>query len=510
MAKPGLDGVFADWKSREGLAEAMIPMIGGLYRRNVVIYIHGVPLYNLSVIELMKAHRAVRQIEHNEMSEFETHPILDILCDMDLGRCHVDIGKLTTTFMADNPDTTVADYNEKRKAYVERACAPVIGQHDTGPQEPVDVVVYGFGRIGRLVTRLLVEKTAGGHNMVQRAVVLRPPKDEVLDLERRASLLRQDSIHGGFSGTIRVETEERVLICNGNVIRFIYANDPSTIDYTEFGINNALVIDSTGVWRDREGLQNHLKAKGVAKVLLTTSGKGNVKNIVSGVNSDQIMEEDDVIAAASCTTNAIVPVLKCMNDGFGIERGHMETIHAYTDDQNLHDNIHSKERRGRSAPLNMVLTESNATSSVGKLLPELTGKLTGNSIRVPVPNVSMAVLNLSLSKETSVEEVNEYLRDVAVNSAMQRQIDYTVSNEVVSTDFIGNRHAGIVDSFATIVEGSNAVLYVWYDNEFGYTCQVVRVAQKMTGVLYPLVPMQPVSQSERIDMVAKLKSTSSL
>jgi glyceraldehyde 3-phosphate dehydrogenase len=339
---------------------------------------------------------------------------------------------------------------------------------------------------------------------------LRPPKDEVLDLERRASLLRQDSIHGSFSGTIRVETEERALICNGNVIRFIYAGDPSAIDYTKYGINNALVIDSTGVWRDRAGLENHLKAKGVAKVLLTTSGKGDVKNIVSGVNSDQILEEDNVIAAASCTTNAIVPVLKCMNDGFGIVRGHMETIHAYTDDQNLHDNIHSKERRGRSAALNMVLTESNATSSVGKLLPELAGKLTGNSIRVPVPNVSMAVLNLSLTKETSVDEVNEYLRDVAVNSAMQRQIDFTVSNEVVSTDFIGNRHAGIVDSFATIVEGSHAVLYVWYDNEFGYTCQVIRVAQKMTGVLYPVVPMQPVSQSEHTEMVAKLKSASSL
>ena len=318
----------------------------------------------------------------------------------------------------------------------------------------------------------------------------------MLDLNRRASLLLRDSIHGGFKGTIRVDEENRVLICNGNVIHFIYADDPSRIDYTRYDINNALVIDSTGVWRDQEGLEQHLASNGVSKVLLTTSGKGSVKNIVSGINSDQITSEDSVIAAASCTTNAIVPVLKCMNDRFGIVRGHMETIHAYTDDQNLHDNTHSRERRGRSAPLNMVLTESNATQSVGKLLPELAGKLTGNSIRVPVPNVSMAILNLTLENDTSVVEVNEYLRDVSLNSALQRQIEYTDSSEVVSTDFIGSRSAGIIDSHATQVQGEQAVVYVWYDNEFGYSCQVIRVAQKMAGVLYPVIPPQPTSQSD--------------
>jgi glyceraldehyde 3-phosphate dehydrogenase len=277
------------------------------------------------------------------------------------------------------------------------------------------------------------------------------------------------------------------------VIKFIYSNDPASIDYTAHGINNALVIDSSGVWRDEEGLSQHLKSKGANKVLLTTSGKGEIKNIVSGVNSDIIEPEDKIVAAASCTTNAIVPVLKSINDRFGIVNGHMETVHAYTDDQNLHDNIHSKTRRGRSAPLNMVLTESNATSSVGKLLPELKGKLSGNSIRVPVANVSMAILNLTLVKETTRDEVNEYLRDISLNSSMQRQVGYTVSNEVVSSDFIGDRHAGVIDAEATIADGNRIVLYVWYDNEFGYTCQVVRVGQKMAGIKYPIVPRQPVS-----------------
>lgn len=480
MARPGLEGVFADWKEREALAEAMIPIIGGLYRRNVAMYIHGVPLYNTSVIELMKAHRFVRQIENNEMSEFETHPIMETLARLDLGPAHIDIGKLTSSFMEDNEGLSM-------EAYVKRDCEAILGV-DTVTHEPMDVVVYGFGRIGRLVTRLLVEKTGGGHNLVQRAVVLRPPKDPVLDLNRRASLLRRDSIHGGFKGTIRVDEENMVLICNGNVINFIYSNDPASIDYTEYGINNALVIDSSGVWRDEEGLSQHLKSKGASKVLLTTSGKGDIKNIVSGVNSDIVEAADKIIAAASCTTNAIVPVLKCVHDKFGIIKGHMETVHAYTDDQNLHDNIHPKTRRGRSAPLNMVLTESNATSSVGKLLPELKGKLSGNSIRVPVANVSMAILNLTLENETTRDEVNDFLRDISLNSPMQRQIGFTVSNEVVSSDFIGDRHAGVVDSEVTIVDGNTVVLYVWYDNEFGYTCQVVRVAQKMAGIKYPVVP----------------------
>lgn len=499
MARPGLDGMFADFKAREALAEAMIPMIGGLYRRNVVIYIHGVPLYNQSVIDLMKAHRFVRQIEQNEMSEFETHPILETLSHLDLGPAHIDIGRLTSNYMADSQGLAMPDY-------VQRECQGILGRHDTVAHAPCDVVIYGFGRIGRLAARLLVEKAAGGQNLRLRAVVLRPPKDPVADLNKRASLLRRDSIHGGFKGTIRIDEENHVLVCNGNVIHFLYATDPSQLDYTRYGISKALVIDSTGAWRDQAGLERHLASKGVAKVLLTTSGKGEVKNIVSGVNSDLITPEDRVIAAASCTTNAIVPVLKCMNDRFGIKQGHMETVHAYTDDQNLHDNTHSKERRGRSAPLNMVLTETGATRSIGKLLPELDGKLTGNSIRVPVPNVSMAILNLTLEAAVSREEVNEHLRDAALHSAMNRQIDFTISSEVVSTDFIGNRHAGIVDSHATIVQGAQVILYVWYDNEFGYTCQVVRVAQKMAGIKYPIVPAVPATGEAAAAPAPKLKT----
>jgi glyceraldehyde 3-phosphate dehydrogenase len=177
-----------------------------------------------------------------------------------------------------------------------------------------------------------------------------------------------------------------------------------------------------------------------------------------------------------------------VSDQFGIAHGHVETCHSYTNDQNLIDNYHNKNRRGRGAPLNMVITETGAAKAVAKALPELTGKLTGNAIRVPTPNVSMAILNLTLERETTVEELNRYLRDVSLDSPLQNQIDYTNSPEVVSSDFVGSTYAGVVDSLATIVNGERCVLYVWYDNEYGYSCQVVRMVEQMAGLEFSTYP----------------------
>ena len=226
----------------------------------------------------------------------------------------------------------------------------------------------------------------------------------------------------------------------------------------------------------------------MAKALLTAPGKGDIKNIVFGINHGEIGAEDRIISAASCTTNAIVPALKAINDEFGVAHGHVETVHAYTNDQNLIDNYHKGDRRGRSAPLNMVLTETGAAKAVVKALPEFAGKLTGNAIRVPIPNVSMAILNLTLEKETDARTLNDYLRRMSIDSTYQKQIDYVDSPEVVSSDFVGNRHAGIVDAKATIANGRNAVLYVWYDNEFGYSCQVIRILQHISNVHFCKLP----------------------
>ena len=488
MALPSLDDYFPDWKEREALAEAMIPIIGRLYRKNVVTYCYGRALYNQSVTQIMKTHRYVRQVAFNELSEFESYPILEALSQLDLGPSHIDVGKLATNYMAEAADSDLSPM-----AFCERECAEVIGRHVPPLKKPQDVVLYGFGRIGRLLARLLVEKTGSGEQLLLRAIVIRKGSAED-DLQKRASLLRRDSVHGSFNGTIRVDEENQCLIANGNVIRVIYSNDPAEVDYTAYGIDDAIIIDNTGVWRDREALGKHLQSKGAAKVVLTAPGKGDIKNIVSGINSKDIEPTDTILAAASCTTNAIVPIMKAMNDRFEIVTGHMETVHAYTNDQNLTDNYHSKNRRGRGAPLNMVITETGASSAVIKLLPELAGKLTGNAIRVPTPNVSLAILNLTLAEDTSLEELNDYLRETALHSAMQRQIDYTSSPDVVSSDFVGNRHACIVDGCSTLVNGNRVVLYVWYDNEFGYACQVVRVAQKLAGISYPLIPTDVVKQ----------------
>jgi glyceraldehyde 3-phosphate dehydrogenase len=373
--------------------------------------------------------------------------------------------------------------------FVKQQVADLVGINDKPIGKPRDIVLFGFGRIGRLMARLLIEKMGGGDTLRLRAIVVRKGKSDD-DLMKRASLLQRDSVHGPFNGTIRVDEEHQSLVCNGNEIKIIFGDSPDAIDYTQYGISDAIVVDNTGKWSDREGLSKHLRCPGVAKVILTAPGKGDLKNIVFGINDSEVSDDDQIITAASCTTNAIVPPLKVIDEHFGIVNGHVETVHAYTNDQNLIDNYHKSKRRGRSAPLNLVITETGAAKAVAKVLPQLQGKLTGNAIRVPTPNVSLAILKLNLKRETSVQEINEYMRKIALHSPLRKQIDYSNSPEVVSTDLVGSRHACIYDAEATIVNGSSVVLYCWYDNEFGYSCQVHRVLEKMAGVSYKIYPKE--------------------
>jgi glyceraldehyde 3-phosphate dehydrogenase len=448
----------------------MVPLVGRLYRdRNVEISVYGRLIVKRSVINILKAHRFVRQLEAEELSVVDTFPVLEAVAEMDVTNAHIDIGKLAVKFRNEGNGRTLQAFlaDELAGASTEPAEA----------HESTDVVLYGFGRIGRLLARLMLDRAGGGHSLRLRAIVVRKGNADN-DLEKRASLLRRDSVHGSFKGTIQIDEESNAIIANGNYIKVIFADGPDQVDYTQYGIKNALVIDNTGKWRDEAGLSLHLQSKGVARALLTAPGKG-VKNIVMGVNHNDINDDDRVLSAASCTTNAIVPVLKAVNDQFGVVNGHVETVHSYTNDQNLIDNYHKGDRRGRAAALNMVLTETGAAKAVAKALPELEGKLTGNAIRVPTPNVSMAILNLNLEKSTDKDELNAFLRDAALHSDLQKQIDYSNSPEAVSSDFVGSRAAGVVDALATIVDGNRCVLYVWYDNEFGYSCQVVRMAQHL-------------------------------
>ncbi|MFF3171576.1 glyceraldehyde-3-phosphate dehydrogenase [Streptomyces sp. NPDC057900] len=474
------DDSFTNWKNREEIAESMIPIIGKLHReRDVTVLLHSRSLVNKSVVSILKTHRFARQIAGEELSVTETLPFLKALTTLDLGPSQIDIGMLAATYRTDDRGLSEAEFTAG-------AVAGATGIDKIERREPRDVVLYGFGRIGRLLARLLIEKAGSGNGLRLRAIVVRKAAGQ--DIVKRASLLRRDSIHGQFQGTITVDEANNKIIANGNEIRVIYSDDPTTVDYTAYGIKDAVLIDNTGRWRDREGLSQHLRP-GIAKVVLTAPGKGDVPNVVHGVNHDMIKPDEQIISCASCTTNAIVPPLKAMADEYGVLRGHVETIHSFTNDQNLLDNYHSSDRRGRSAPLNMVITETGAASAVAKALPDLDATITGSSIRVPVPDVSIAILSLKLGRETTRAEVLDHLREVSLTSPLKRQIDFTTAPDAVSSDFIGSRHASIVDAGPTQVDGDNAILYLWYDNEFGYSCQVVRVVQHVSGVEYPTFPV---------------------
>ena len=458
------------WKAKQELAERMIPLIGQLYRdHDIVMSVHGRSLVGVSPIEIIRAHSFARKIDDVELPLEETVRVVEGLAAIQPGPASVDLALLAGGFRESG--------RSDMEAYLREVLAPTIGaERGTG----TDVVLYGFGRIGRLLARIIIDHSGSGNGLNLRAIVVRKGAEN--DLVKRASLLRRDSVHGPFDGTIRVLEDEDAILANGVRIQVIYSNDPASIDYTQYGIKNALLVDNTGKWRDAEGLGQHLQNKGIARVLLTAPGKGDMLNVVYGVNNDKITDEHTIVSAASCTTNAITPVLKVLNDRFGVTRGHVETVHSYTNDQNLIDNFHKGSRRGRSAPLNMVITETGAATAAAKALPVLKGKLTGNAIRVPTPDVSMAVLNLQLEQPTTRDELNEFLRQVSLTGALRTQVDFVESPEIVSNDFVGSNRAGIVDGLATIVTGDSAVLYVWYDNEYGYSCQVVRIIEQLSGV----------------------------
>ena len=470
------DDSFGDWKWREALAELMVPLIGSLYRNGINTLVYGKSLVNQSPVELMRAHRFARQSDNNELSEFETYPILQHLASLQLNDCEVDIGELAVRcpfFNRLKDDQTGLD------TYINEQLKDVIGFDSIRPSSPTNIVLYGFGRVGRLITRMLVQSTGPGNYFRLSAIVIRKASDD--DIYKRASLLQRDSVHGPFNGTVRVDESSNSLIINGNPVKVIYANDPSEVAYADHSINNPIVIDNTGVWRDEEGLSLHLKS-GAQKVVLTAPAKGNIKNIVNGVNNNILEDSDEIISAASCTTNAIVPVLDVLNKEYGITGGHIETVHSYTNDQNLIDNFHKGDRRGRSAALNMVITSTGAVKAVSKALPELEGKLTGNAIRVPTPNVSLAILSLALNTETNKESLNNYLRSMAFHSSYREILGFVNSSEVVSTDFYSSPFASIIDSQATIASGKRVTLYCWYDNEYGYSKQVVSLSKKLAGV----------------------------
>lgn len=444
------------------------------YDKSIELVLFRNQLIDRNVSQILNLHEYAGEFVQKPISIFDSVEIAQAIKALHVPPAKLDIGKLTYEYhLEDNK-------HNNAKAFV---VSKLKDASKNGSIEPKDVILYGFGRIGRLVARELMTRTGKGSQLRLRAIVTRGTIDAKI-LEKRASLLRNDSIHGDFSGTVTVDTKQNALIINGTTVNIISANNPEDIDYTKFNINNALVIDNTGAFRDKTALSKHLKSKGVHKVLLTAPGK-EIPNIVHGVNHNEYNPDDiDIFSAASCTTNAITPILKVVEDSFGVKSGHLETIHAYTNDQNLVDNFHSKYRRGRAAGLNMVITETGAGKAVSKALPSLEGKLTSNAIRVPVPNGSLAILNLELKNKTSLNGVNTILKKYALEGDLVEQIKYELSDELVSSDIVGSSAPSIYDSKATIVrkDGKNIVLYIWYDNEYGYSHQVIRLAKYIAKV----------------------------
>ena len=444
-----------------------------LYDKGIELVLFRNHLTDVTISEILNLHEYAKKVVNKPIDVFTTSELAETLMTLDVTASKLDIGKLASEWLAEH-----ANYSSKADFLTKK-----LGQLPAQQAiEPRDVVLYGFGRIGRLAARELIKQAGKGQQLRLRAIVTRGSSDA--DITKRASLLRNDSVHGAFKGTVIEDLANKSLVINGQIVHMIDASNPEDIDYTQFGINNALIIDNTGVFTNREQLSRHLQAKGVSKVLLTAPGK-EVPNIVYGINQGTLdIENENIFSAASCTTNAISPILKVVNDQFGVVKGHIETVHAYTNDQNLLDNMHKKVRRGRSAAINMVITSTGAGSAVTKVIPDLKDKLTANAVRVPTPNGSLAILSLELGKETSIEGVNAAIKDAALNGELVNQIHYSFDPELVSSDIIGNTCCSVFDSNATItsIDGKNVVLYAWYDNEFGYTQQVIRLAKYISKV----------------------------
>ncbi|MBE0662035.1 MAG: glyceraldehyde-3-phosphate dehydrogenase [Bacteroidales bacterium] len=469
-----------NWINDQKAANSFIDVIGKLwYDKDIELIFLRRQLLDRGANSILHKHSYAENIIKKELTIHDSLLIARAMVDLNLAPARIDIGRLNREWTEEKEK-----FSSDMNAFLNHKLSHII---NVPPRSSItkDVVLYGFGRIGRLLAREIVQNSGRGSQLRLRAIVTRGNSPE--EIRKRASLLRKDSVHGVFYGIAVEDIDDHSLHINGHVVKMLSASHPDELNYEEHGIKDALIIDNTGIFRDRANLSRHLKCPGADMVLLTAPGKGDIPNIVYGVNQETCKLGDDgekIFSAASCTTNAVVPVLSVIEKELGIIKGHIETVHSYTNDQNLLDNFHKKTRRGRSAPLNMVITETGAASAAVKAIPSLANKLTANAVRVPTPNISLAILMLEVGKETSVEAVNEIMRVASLRGPLIEQIRYSTSNELVSTDCIGDSCACIYDSPATQVskDKKSIVLYAWYDNEYGYTCQVTRLAKHISQV----------------------------
>ena len=458
------------WMTDAKAATELIEVVSKLwYDKAIELILFRRQLLDRGASSVLNKHSYANMIIKKPLLVQDSLLLAKAMLELDIAPSRIDIGRLNAEWQEEKDR-----FDNDPKQFVSSKLSHIISVNPRSDHY-TDVILYGFGRIGRLLARELVYQAGNGSQLRLRAIVTRTNSPE--DIRKRASLFRKDSVHGPFEGIAIEDVDKKTFYINGHVVHFLAGSNPEEIDYEAYGIKNALLIDNTGAARDRAGLSRHLKAKGVNRVLLTAPGKGDIPNIVYGVNQETCsldISKEQIFSAASCTTNAVVPLLSVIERELGVVRGHIETIHSYTNDQNLLDNYHKNSRRGRSAPLNMVITETGAATAAVKAIPGLKGKLTANSVRVPTPNVSLAILSLNVARDVTKEEVLEIIRVASLKGNLIEQIRFSTSTELVSTDCIGDSCACIFDSTATMVseDRKNIVLYAWYDNEFGYSCRL--------------------------------------
>ena len=327
----------------------------------------------------------------------------------------------------------------------------------------INIGINGFGRIGRLVFRRVLQQ--GGFNVVGI--------NDITDAKTLAYLLKYDSVHGIFDG--EVKAEENAIVVNGKKYRVTAEKDPSKLPWKELGAD--IIIEGTGIFTSREKLQPHITA-GAKKVLLTAPAKDEIDaTVVLGVNDSVLTGKEQFVSNASCTTNCLAPMVKVLNDSFGLEQGFMTTIHSYTNDQRLLDLPHKDLRRARAAAMSIIPTTTGAARTVGKVIPELKGKLDGFSLRVPTPDASITDFVAQLKRPATREQVNDAMKKAAAGP-MKGILQYT-EEELVSTDIIGNEHSCIFDSKLTMAMGNTVKIFGWYDNEWGFSCRVVDLLKKI-------------------------------
>jgi glyceraldehyde 3-phosphate dehydrogenase len=474
VKKVGYEAGLKEYVDREKAAVDLLNSVGQLmFEHGVELVFFRNHLLDINTSEVIKLFNYAAEVVNKPVDIYATADLARTMLDLGLAPSKIDIGRLTYE-SKESGATSAMDFLKGK-------LGTFIGA-DKHTFKPQDVVLYGFGRIGRIAARELIKQAGKGQQLRLRAIVTRTLTDA--EIVKRAALLRNDSVHGAFKGTVVEDVANKTLTVNGQQVQLIAASSPEEIDYTAYGIHDAMVIDNTGAFTNRTALERHLRSKGVKNVLLTAPGK-EVPNIVYGINQKDLdLENEHIFSAASCTTNAIAPILKVVEDNLGIEKGHIETVHAYTNDQNLLDNYHKGPRRGRSAAINMVITSTGAGTAVSKAIPSLKDKLTANAVRVPTPNGSLAIMNLTVKKDVTLEQMNELIRHAALNGDLVNQIHYQIDPELVSSDIIGDTCCSVFDSNATIVSNDkrNVVLYTWYDNEFGYTKQVIRLAKHIAKV----------------------------